>query len=157
MNKGLTFLFFITFYNIDKRKFHSKLYNKKTYFKNTTKPLVVLSQSKHISMTFNSTPLFVLVSIVLLSLSPPVYSQMCVGKSKTSITKTNNLTEKSKQPINSKPSKKKKIRIPDNYRPPVANQKLITFPETVATRNKQKKLLKKRKRTKNKGCIAANM
>lgn len=157
MNKGLTFLFLITFYNIDKHKFYKRLHNKKTYFNNTTKPLVVISQPKSISMTFNSTPLFVLVSIVLLSLSPPVYSQMCVGQSKANITKTNNLTEKPKQQINSKPSKKKKIRIPSNYRPPVANQKLITFPETVATRYKQKKLLKKRKRTKNKGCIAANM
>jgi hypothetical protein len=129
----------------------------KTHFKNTRISLVVLSQLKLISMTFNFTPLFVLVSIVLLSLSPPVYSQMCVGQSKKNITKTSNLTEKPKQPINSKPSKKSKIRIPSNYRPPVANQKLITFPETVATKNKQKKLLKKRKRTKHKGCIAANM
>lgn len=157
MNKGLTFLFFITFYNIDKHKFYNTLCTPKIHFNNTAISFSVISQPKSISMTFNFTPLFVLVSIVLLSLSPPVYSQMCVGKFKTSITKTNNLTEKSKQPINSKPSKKSKIRIPANYRPPVANQKLITFPETVATKNKQKKLLKKRKRTKNKGCIAANM
>lgn len=108
-------------------------------------------------MILKFTPIFVLVSIILLSLSPPTYSQMCVGQTKTSITKTNNLTEKPKQQVNRTPSKKIKIKIPVNYRPPVANQKLITFPETVASKKKQKKLLKKRKRTKNKGCIAANM
>jgi len=106
-------------------------------------------------MIFKFTPIFVLVSIILLSLSPPIYSQMCVGQSKTSITKANNLTEKPKQQVSSTPSKK--IKIPANYRPPVANQKLITFPETIATKKKQKQLLKKRKRSKNKGCIAANM
>jgi hypothetical protein len=82
---------------------------------------------------------------------------MCARQSKTSITKTDNLIEKPKQQVNSTPSKKIKIKVPVNYRPPVANQKLITFPETVATKKKQKKLLKKRKRAKNKGCIAANM
>ena len=108
-------------------------------------------------MKFKSTLLLILVSIILLSLSPPVYSQMCVGQSKKGITKTDNLTEKTKQQVSSTPSKKVKIIIPVNYKPPVANQKLITFPETVATRKKQKQLLKKRKRSKNKGCIAANM
>lgn len=106
-------------------------------------------------MTFKSTPLFILVSIILLCLSPPAYSQMCGGKSKTNITKTENLT--TKKQVSSKPSKKINIRVPVNYRPPVANQKLITFPETVATKKKQKKLLRKRKRAKKKGCIAANM
>lgn len=108
-------------------------------------------------MTFKSTPLFILVSIILLCLSPPAYSQMCGGQSKANISKTENLTIKTKKQVNSKPSKKVNIRVPVNYRPPVANQKLITFPETVATKKKQKKLLKKRKRTKKKGCIAANM
>ena len=104
-------------------------------------------------MIFKSTPLFILVSIILLCLSPPVYSQMCGGQSKATITKT----EKTEKQVNTKPSKKVNIRVPVNYRPPVANQKLITFPETVATKKKQKKLLKKRRRTKKKGCIAANM
>jgi hypothetical protein len=108
-------------------------------------------------MTLKFIPLFILASLVVLLLSVPAYSQICAGKSKTSITNTNNLTEKPKKRANLTPSKKVRIQIPVNYRPPVANEKLITFPETVATKKKQKKLLKKRKRAKNKGCIAANM
>lgn len=108
-------------------------------------------------MTFKFTPLFILASLVVILLSVPTYSQMCAGKSKTSITSTSNLTEKSKKRANPRPSQKVRIQIPANYRPPVANEKLITFPETVATKKKQKKLLKKRKRAKNKGCVAANM
>lgn len=108
-------------------------------------------------MTLKFTPLFILISIVLLCLSPPAYSQMCAGQSKTNITHTDKLTEMPKKKVNATPSKKVKVRIPVNYRPPVANQELITFPETVATKKKQKKLLKKRKRAKKKGCIAANM
>jgi hypothetical protein len=105
-------------------------------------------------MTLKSTPLFIfLISISLFCLSVPAYSQMCAGQSKTSITTTGNLTEKSKTTS----TKKVKIRVPVNYRPPLANEKLITFPETIATKKKQKKLLRKRKRNKKKGCIAANM
>jgi hypothetical protein len=108
-------------------------------------------------MRFKSTPIFILISIILLCLSPPVYSQTCGGQSKSNISKTEHLTKKTPQQIKPTPSKKVKTRVPVNYRPPLANQKLIIFPETVATKKKQKKLLKKRKRTKKKGCIAANM
>lgn len=108
-------------------------------------------------MTFKFTPLFILISIVLLSVNIPVYSQMCAGKSKTKVTHADNLTKKPKPQVNSSPSKKINIRVPVNYRPPVANEKLIMFPETVATKKRQKRLLRKRKRAKKKGCIAANM
>jgi hypothetical protein len=108
-------------------------------------------------MTLKSTILFILISIGLLFFSSSAYSQMCAGTSKTKMIHTDNVTEKSETTIRSRPSKKVHTRVPVNYRPPVANEKLITFPETVATKKKQKKLLKKRKRTKKKGCMAANM
>lgn len=107
-------------------------------------------------MIVKSTPLFILISIILFCLSPPVYSQMCGGKSNT-INKTEQITKPTKKEQAFTASKKVKTRVPVNYRPPLANEKLITFPETVATKKKQKKLLKKRRRTKKKGCIAANM
>ncbi|WMX14661.1 MULTISPECIES: hypothetical protein [unclassified Aureispira] len=106
-------------------------------------------------MTLKSTPILVLISVLLLFLSIPTYSQMCEGRSKTNI--TNNLTKKAAPLTSPTPSKKVKVHIPVNYKPPVANKHLITFPETTATKRKQKKLLKKRKRTKKKGCIAINM
>ena len=92
-------------------------------------------------MTLKSTTLFILISIGLLFFSSSAYSQMCAGKSTTKIIHTDNLTDKSKTTIRSRPPKKVNIRVPVNYRPPVANEKLITFPETVATKKKQKKLL----------------
>jgi hypothetical protein len=49
------------------------------------------------------------------------------------------------------------IHLPPDYKPPVADQKLIIFPETVANKKKQKQLLKKRKKGKNHGCIATVM
>lgn len=51
---------------------------------------------------------------------------------------------------------RKRIQIPKNYKPPVADPNQITFPETHAKKRKQRKLINKRKKHKNKGCIAAN-
>ncbi|MCH2021681.1 MAG: hypothetical protein MK207_04300 [Saprospiraceae bacterium] len=53
--------------------------------------------------------------------------------------------------------KRVNIDLPPDYKPPVADEKLITFPETVANKKKQKQLLKKRKKGKNRGCIAKVM
>lgn len=50
-----------------------------------------------------------------------------------------------------------KINLPPDYKPPTADEKLINFPETTAGKVKQKRLLKKRKKGKKKGCVAANM
>lgn len=108
-------------------------------------------------MIFKSTLTFILLSSLSLLLSFPMYSQMCEGSSKMTTINEQNQIEKS-TPLTIPSSKKKvNIRIPDNYQPPVANKKLITFPETVATKKKQKKMLKRRKKAKKKGCIAANM
>jgi hypothetical protein len=108
-------------------------------------------------MTSKFTVQFLLVSIVLLASSLPAYSQNCTGKSKIRITKTDPLADKAKPLLDSTASQQVKIRVPENYRPPIANEKLITFPGTLATKHKQKKLLNRRKRTKKKGCLAANM
>ena len=50
--------------------------------------------------------------------------------------------------------KRVSIKLPPDYKPPVADEKLIIFPETHASKKKQKKLRKKRKKGKKQGCIA---
>lgn len=83
---------------------------------------------------------------------------MCEGSSSiVTTTKEQSRAEKSTPLAPPYTRRKVNIRIPNNYQPPIANKKLITFPETVATKKKQKKLLKRRKKAKKKGCIAANM
>ncbi len=47
------------------------------------------------------------------------------------------------------------IEIPEDYKPPVANQAKYVFPETFATNKKIKRLIK-RNRKKKQGCMAAN-
>jgi hypothetical protein len=58
------------------------------------------------------------------------------------------------------PQKRVPFELPANYEPPVANDKLIIFPETIATKKQQKRLLKKRKKRKKRkaqGCKQAAM
>lgn len=50
--------------------------------------------------------------------------------------------------------KKVTIQLPDNYVPPIAKDNEIIFPETYAGKKRQKLLRKKRKKSKNKACIA---
>lgn len=53
------------------------------------------------------------------------------------------------------PSRKKvTIHLPDNYVPPIAKDNEVIFPETYAGKKRQKLLRKKRKKSKNKACIA---
>ena len=52
------------------------------------------------------------------------------------------------------PRPSRKVSIPKNYIPPVAKDHEIIFPETYAGIKKQRFLRKKRKKSKQKGCIA---
>lgn len=52
------------------------------------------------------------------------------------------------------PRPSRKVSIPKNYIPPVAKDNEIIFPETFAGIKKQRFLRKKRKKSKQKGCIA---
>ena len=105
----------------------------------------------------NNILLFIFTAAVLL-LSNPVMAQKCTGKQQSSDVVTTQSVA-----INKGPQKRTSIDLPPNYRPPVANDKLITFPETEASRKKQKKLLKKRqkisrrKKGKKQGCAATRL
>lgn len=47
--------------------------------------------------------------------------------------------------------------LPPNYKPPVADRDHITFPETNASKNRQRKLRKRRKKSRHKGCPATRL
>lgn len=104
--------------------------------------------------------LFVLTVCIGIFITDPLMAQTTnhVNKQPTSCskstTRTSNVVTKKTAP------KYVKINLPANYKPPVANEKLITFPETSAGEKKQKQLLQKRKKSKKakkQGCMAANL
>lgn len=100
-------------------------------------------------------PLKVLIFVLTICLSTfAAVGQTSVKKCSKSTTKNNVVVPKKTTP------KYVKINLPANYKPPVADEKLITFPETSAGEKKQKQLLKKRKKSKKakkQGCVASNM
>ncbi len=111
-------------------------------------------------MTIKSTFLLIPLTCALLLLTSPVNGQNQYKK-RASCGKQS-LTTQSVAVTKVSP-KRVNIHLPPNYEPPVANDKLITFPETVATQKQQKKLLKKRKKRKKRlngkkqGCKAASL
>lgn len=56
-----------------------------------------------------------------------------------------------------KSSAKRGYQLPPNYRPPVADTDRTIFPETYASKKRQKKLRKRRKKRGRKGCPTARM
>ena len=77
--------------------------------------------------------------------------QYC-SKSKVQQTTSKKKITNSIVPTAPRPSRK--VSIPKNYIPPVAKDNEIIFPETFAGIKKQRFLRKKRKKSKQKGCIA---
>lgn len=109
-------------------------------------------------MTFKFTLTAIFLSLAILCINIPVNGQMCTGKNK-STSNQESMVSQTTIAQNSTPQRMNTY-TPLNYTPPLANKKLIMFPETVATKKKQKKLLKKRKKQKKanrQGCIAINM
>ncbi|BDS14035.1 hypothetical protein [Aureispira anguillae] len=107
-------------------------------------------------MTLKFTLTVIFLSLAILCINIPVSGQMCTGKNKSPHNEESMVT----QTAIAQNVPTKRIYIPPNYTPPLADKKLIMFPETVATKKKQKKLLKKRKKQKKanrQGCIAINM
>lgn len=103
-------------------------------------------------MTIKFTPIFSLSFLLIVVLNIPTMGQMCTGKTKDTAP---NISVAEHVPTN-----RIRINIPSDYKPPLADEKLITFPETVATKKKQKQLLRKRKklkRAKKQGCIATHL
>jgi len=90
------------------------------------------------------TSIFILVATICFCSSTLTLGQMCEG------------TKRQKVEQSVEPPQKIAIKLPDNYKPPTANPKLILFPETTAKKKKQRQLLRKRKNRKKQGCIAAN-
>lgn len=112
---------------------YQTVYTYRTYF--ITKSTLMIQKFTHI---------FILTAGICLCLSTLTLGQMCEGKKRHN---TGQSVE---------PPQRIAIKLPDNYKPPTANPKLIFFPETTANKKKQKQLLRKRKNRKKQGCIAAN-
>jgi len=105
-------------------------------------------------MILRFTLLVTLFTCTILLVSNPIMGQN-IERSKTSP-----LCGKQSIAITKVPQKRVPFELPPNYQPPVADGKLITFPETIATKKQQKKLLKKRKKRKKRktqGCKQAAM
>ena len=87
------------------------------------------------------------------------YGQLCETSRQKEATVVTVFEQTLKKHENAKQKPKqirKRIQISKNYKPPVADPNRIIFPETHAKKRKQRKLINKRKKYKNKGCIAAN-
>jgi hypothetical protein len=112
----------------------------------------------------------VLIISAIFFVSTPMFGQLCEASKKRSYSKIQTLEEQIIKD-NEIPAKKLKektvtphvtrkrvsIKLPPDYKPPVADEKLIIFPETHASKKKQKKLRKKRKKGKKQGCIARSL
>lgn len=105
-------------------------------------------------MTQKFPQVLVFTLMLILLMATTMVGQLCEGKKRTLSCQKQQTTTPL---VEETPKKRVKIKLPPNYKPPVANPKLIMFPETVASKKKQKFLLKKRKNRKKQGCIAANM
>ncbi len=108
-----------------------------------------------------------LIFSIFIFVSPPMFGQLCEASKKRSHSKIQTIEDqivndnkiptkgiKEKSVTHQVRRKRVSIKLPPDYKPPVADEKLIIFPETHASKKKQKKLRKKRKKGKKQGCIA---
>ena len=107
-------------------------------------------------MSYKLTQYNFIIIFVLLIFSSPVLGQEDEPTKKRVLCGSHKIIVKKVAPQRVAP-KRVAIHLPPDYKPPVADEKLITFPETVANKKKQKQLHKKRKKGKNHGCIATVM
>ena len=105
----------------------------------------------------------VLIIVVTIFIGTPIFGQLCEASKKRNhsdieISLEQVVVHKNIKTKTITPKKHTRRRVaiplPADYKPPIADEKLIIFPETHASKKKQKKLRKKRKKGKKQGCLA---